>query len=329
MRWLVIPIIFVSLGTLCVAKDTVEFDYVKIHRHKSPTNRMLVDKLGVLTFDDAGRKLTFASHAGDKFEIRYDDVEKVVFEVTTHMHGGVAARAIAALGLPGVVVSDVAYGMHVNDYWFYLGCKTGLRNEPVLLEVPKESSEQVIAKATSLFGSRVTLPEFQEKGEAIEKGEDLDEKHIPDLRSKHTVKVDKQNHPLPQVKADKATVVVVCPSLAARYAGHGNQFKLHANGHVIAVNKFGTYSFAYLDPGQYNLISQSENANGFTIQLEAGKSYYFLQNTFEGIVKGRTMLSRNSLELVMYELDGSYFSDWKRVSKPNEFVPNSVAAATR
>jgi hypothetical protein len=54
-----------------------------------------------------------------------------------------------------------------------------------------------------------------------------------------------------------------------------------------------------------------------------------MQNTFEGIVKGRTMLSRNSPELVMYEVDGSYFSDWKRKSKPNEVVPESIAHATQ
>lgn len=57
------------------------------------------------------------------------------------------------------------------------------------------------------------------------------------------------------MKPDKATVVVVCPPLAARNAGFGNQFKLHANDEVVAVNKTGTYSFAYLDPGKYRLIS--------------------------------------------------------------------------
>jgi hypothetical protein len=46
-------------------------------------------------------------------------------------------------------------------------------------------------------------------------------------------------------------------------------------------------------------------------------------------VKGRTMLSRNSPEIVMYELNGSYFSDWKRQLKPNESVPASIAAATK
>ena len=113
------------------------------------------------------------------------------------------------------------------------------------------------------------------------------------------------------MKPDKATVVVVCPPLPARITGWGNQFKLHANGKVIAVNKTGTYSIAYVDPGKYSLISQSENANGFDMDLEAGKTYYFIQATFQGIVKYHTMLSRNSPEVVMYLVDGVYFSDWK------------------
>jgi hypothetical protein len=64
-------------------------------------------------------------------------------------------------------------------------------------------------------------------------------------------------------------------------------------------------------PANTALISQSENAYGFELELEAGKSYYFLQNTFDGMFKRETSLSRNSPELVMYLLDGSYYADWK------------------
>jgi hypothetical protein len=39
------------LATLCLAADTETFSQVKIHRHRSATNRVLVDKLGKLTFD--------------------------------------------------------------------------------------------------------------------------------------------------------------------------------------------------------------------------------------------------------------------------------------
>ncbi|MBO0911233.1 MAG: hypothetical protein J2P13_05530 [Acidobacteria bacterium] len=107
-------------------------------------------------------------------------------------------------------------------------------------------------------------------------------------------------------------MVVVCPVVRGGYNGRSYPFKVHANDRVIAVNKWGTYSFAYLDPGKYRMASQSANAYGFEMELEAGKSYYFLQNTFQGFVKSSTPLTRNSPELVMYLLDGSYFSDWHR-----------------
>jgi hypothetical protein len=296
-RWALL-IVLVLLASLWSAAETVKFSWVKIRRHKNERSRLLVDKDGDLKFDDAGRKLTFRSEAGDDVDIGYDDITKVIFERTSRMRGG----PIAYLSVPGMI----AAGQHVTDYWFYLEYKSGDHNEPVLFEIPKGSSEKVITKARDLFGSRLTMPEFDEKGEEI------DPNTLPDLKSKHTFTADRKNHPLPEVQAEKATVVVVCPALETRFTARGNQFKLHANDHVIAVNRAGTYSIAYLDPGKYTLISQSENANGFEMQLEAGKEYYFLQNTFQGAFKWDTGLSRNSPELVMYELNGAYYSDWKR-----------------
>lgn len=73
----------------------------------------------------------------------------------------------------------------------------------------------------------------------------------------------------------------------------------------------GTYNFAYLDPGDYLLVSQTENASGFHITLEAGKDYYFFQDTFLGSWKNATGLSRHSRELTLYEVEGAYWSDWK------------------
>jgi hypothetical protein len=73
----------------------------------------------------------------------------------------------------------------------------------------------------------------------------------------------------------------------------------------------GTYSFAYLDPGKYRLVSQAEDANGFEMELEAGHEYFFLQNAFQGAFKSQTRLSRNSREVVTYLAEGSYLSDWK------------------
>jgi hypothetical protein len=291
--------------SLCMADQALTFQ-AKIHRRKSDTNRLLVDKLGDLNFDDGNRKLSFKSKAGDTFEIPYDAITKVVFDVTTHMRGGALSQVVSAVGFPGAIVGAAMAGQHVHDYWFYVAYREKDQDRDVLLEVPKNSSKAVIEEANKYFGPRVTVAEFHEQGAEI------DTDKLPDSKSKHSIRIDKRSHPSPETKSDKATIVVVCPPLAARYAGRGNQFKLHANDRVVAVNKAGTYNFAYVDPGKYRLVSQSQNANGFEIELEGGKAYYFLQNTGQGAFKWTTMLSRNSPEVVTYLLNGSYFSDWKR-----------------
>ena len=294
-------LLFLLVFSPSLAAEQLTVPHTKVRRHKSEQDRVLVDKVGVLTLDDAARRLKFHSDAGDNFDIGYDDISKVVFEVTTHMRGGALSQIVG-----GIADAAIA-AKHVDDYWFYLQYKNPSgASDDILMEVQKDYSQKVIDKTTELFGSRVRVAEFPEKAA------DLDKSQLKALQSKHDLKVNREKHPLPELKPDKALVVVVCPPLAARYSGKGNQFKLHANDQVIAVNRMGTYSFAYLDPGKYRLVSQSENASGFDMELEPGKDYYFLQNTFMGAWKGRTGLSRNTKELVMYELDGARWSDWKQ-----------------
>lgn len=302
MRYLLILILLFS--SLCLA-DTKQSFPAKIHRHKSTSNRVLVDKVGSVTFDDTRRVLAFSDDAKDNFEVPYDAVTKVVFDTTSHMRGGAASQVISATGLAGAIAGGAIAGARVSNYWFFVEYRDGDRTRQVLLEVPRDSNQAVRKEGSSIFGSKVSIASFPEKAEAI------DTEKLPDIKSKASLSVDKQDHPLPEVKPDKATIVVVCPPLAARYAGRGNQIKLHANDHVVAVNKPGTYSFAYLDPGKYRLVSQSENADGFEMELRAGETYYFVQNTLQGAFKYGTLLSRNSPELVMYLVDGSYWSDWK------------------
>ena len=304
--------IFLFIGISFLFSETIKFEDIKIRRHKSPEKRELVDKIGVLSFDDDARNLTFRSEAGDNFSVPYSDITKVVFDSDAHMNAGAKSVVVTALSpLAGSLVARI----HVHDRWLYLEYSQGHHSEKVLLVLPGAIYDKATAKTQSLFGERVEIANYSEKGEPIiDKDGDIDKGRIPDLKSKHSIKLDRTTHPLPEVKPDKATIVVVCPPLAARNTGLGNQFKLHANGKVIAVNKMGTYSIAYVDPGKYFLISQSENANGFDMDLEAGKTYYFIQETVQGIVKGQTMLSRNSPEVVMYLVDGAYFSDWKRLN---------------
>ena len=276
------------------------FDKVKVRFNKNEKDRRLVDKDADLIIDDGARKL-IVKNDQKPLDVDFGDVQKVVFDASTHMRGGALGQLVG--GLAGAAIA----AKHVNDYWCYIEYKKPDGSvQPYMLEIDKESSPKVIEKMQTIFGDKVTVAEFAEKEEKIEKDT------LKDLQSKHEMKVDEKNRPMPEIKLDKALVVVVCPPLAARYEGKGNQFKIHANDQVVAVNKMGTYSFFYLDPGEYLLASQTENASGFRVKLEAGKDYYFLQDTFMGMWKARTALTRHTKELVMYELSGAHYSDWKR-----------------
>ena len=280
--------------------QTGELDKVKVRFNRSEKDRRLVDKDARLVFDDAAGKLIVESKERP-LNVDYDEIQRVIFERTTHMRGGALGSIIG--GVVGAAIS----AQHVTDYWCLLMLKDpDGTDHPYLLEIDKGASAAVIEKMKSIMNENVLVVEHDEKGEDIEKDT------LAEVQSKHEMKADKKNHPLPELKPGKALVVVVCPAPAARDAGKGNQVKLHANDKVVAVNKQGTYSFVHLDPGEYQLVSQAGNANGFRITLEAGKEYYFFQNMFSGSWKSTTSLTRHSNELVMYELSGAYYADWER-----------------
>ncbi|HUQ50069.1 MAG TPA: hypothetical protein VM056_05080 [Terriglobales bacterium] len=288
---------FLVLTLLCSAQQST-FTKVKV-RFSKPDDRRMFDKDVDLAFNDVEKRLiTRGEH--NPISVPYDDVQKVVFDVSRHMRGGAMSQVVG--GLVGAAIA----AQRVNDYWMYIEYKgKDGKSVPYLVEVDKDNAETIINKAKSIFGDRVQETSFPEVATDIEKNT------LKDLQSKHEMEPNKKDHPLPELKADKALVVIACPSLAARYAGKGIQFKFHANDKVVAVNKWGTYSFVYLDPGEYTLVSQTENASAIKIKLEAGKDYYFLQNTFMGAWKAKTGLSRHAKELVMYEIDGAYYADWK------------------
>ena len=291
---------FVLASAPSARADQVGFSDVKTRFNKGASDRPLVDKDADLVLDDSSRKLTVRTPERP-LEISYDAVQKVVFDESTHMRGGAMAALVG--GIAGAAIAS----QRVKDYWCYLEYTAADGTvRPYMLEVSSESSSKVIEKMRALFGDRVSVADFNEKEAAIAK------ETLKDLQSKHDLRVDKKNRPVPESKPDKALVVVVCPPLAARFSGKGVQYKLHANDRVVAVNKMGTYSFVYLDPGEYLLVSQTENASGIRMNLEAGKEYYFLQDTFSGMWKSRTGLSRHTKELVMYELAGAHRSDWTR-----------------
>jgi hypothetical protein len=296
---------FALIGfALPMMAEPLVFPKATVIQRKSAKDLRLVERGGDLVFDDREGRLIFRTDQ-DPLSVPYTAVRKVVYEKTTHMRGNNKKSFLITAAFGGLAGAAVA-GQAVDDHLLYIAYDTGQgRSDGYLIEIDKDSIEKVQEKLRRTFEERYAQPDPQ-------RGEDLDKKTLVDLRSKHDTRVVKKGGPMPGIRPDKALIVVMCPTPSARFAGKGNQVKLHANDSVIAVNKFGTYSFAYLEPGEYLFASQAENANGLRMNVEAGKGYYFNQNLFTGFMKRRTRLSVHSPELVMFELSGAYYSDWKR-----------------
>ena len=306
----------VLLAALCLAVavpafgQEVTFDKVKARFQRSATDRRLVYKDVGLVLDDQVRRMVVKSK-DRPLDVSYDDIDKVIFEVTTQMRGGAFSKILggAVGGAVGGVAESLIAARHVNDYWCYLEYRTADGEvESYLLEIDKDQSPDVIGHLQKALGDRTSIPEFAENAGV----EDVEKDLLGDIKSKHDAKADKDDHPMPELQEDKALVVIVSPALAARDTGKGNQIKIHVDDRVEAVNKLGTYTWFYLEPGDYQLVSQAGNASALQVAVEAGMDYYFLQNTFSGTWKSNTSLSRHSKELVMYELNGAYHSVWNR-----------------
>jgi hypothetical protein len=223
----------IVLTLVCsVSAENLVVQNTKIYRHHSAKDRIFVEQAGGLTFDNSTEALTFTDNKGYNLHISYADVNKVVFEVDTHMRGG-SSPLWALGGAVGAGIGAARAGRHVTDYWMYVAPAVN-KGTPFLLVVPKDSSDEVIEKAKAIFAERVEMADFPEKGA------DIDKTTLADIQSKEAVKVDKDAHPVPEIKPDKALIVVVCPALSPRGAGVGLPFKLYANGHVTAANRNGT-----------------------------------------------------------------------------------------
>lgn len=79
----------IVLALVCsVSAESLVVQNTKIYRHHRAKDRIFVEQAGVLTFDDSTKALTFKDDKGDDLNVGYADVDKVVFEVDTHMRGG-------------------------------------------------------------------------------------------------------------------------------------------------------------------------------------------------------------------------------------------------
>jgi len=141
----------------------------------------------------------------------------------------------------------------------------------------------------------------------------------------YSVGTDERRQPFPQPRPDQALVVVVCPE----EGGSSSQFRLYANDQLVAINQRGTYSAVYLDPGDYELLSESVLVSGLfgrfhserpldastlSMTLEAGEEYYFLQErpSLEYGSWDQTVLMRHAKAVVAGELQATRMATWAR-----------------
>jgi hypothetical protein len=225
-----------------------------------------------LTLNAASHQLTIKSKERP-LDVKYDDIREVIFD--PHYH------------------------------YVYLGYrKANGSTEPYMLWVEPEVWDKVVDSFKGAFGSRVTITE-------VRVGEKIERSALRNDKSSFKVTVDKKNRPMPVTKSDKALIVVVCLPFHYRATGQGKEIMLHANDAVIAAYKMGTYAFAYLDPGEYVLAAETDHSNALKVKVEAGRGYYFIQDTKVGFRAYTAELSQYPEQMVMYEVTGAYYADWK------------------
>lgn len=286
------------------------FTDVKVRFVKS-NKREMDEKSADLVLDHDARRLQVKSSARP-LDISYDEVQKVVVEVDT-----LGRKAGFAASFVGLFAGGLLFGNTIatsidrpfdSDHFVYLEYKTpdGSTSAHGLI-IGKQSVPQAMKELQTAFGDRLQVPVFDEKPEEMDK-----KQLVPGKSGIRYINTDKQ-HPLPELRPDKALVVVATPATILRRIGPEKRYgpaSLWANGELVAVTGPGCYTFFYLNPGDYFLASLHGNVVGLRMKLEAGKDYYITQTLYAKGIRPRSFLTRHSKELVMYEVAGSLWSDW-------------------
>jgi hypothetical protein len=303
-RWAILAAGLLLAG-ISFAQTT--FPDVKARFVKS-NEREMDEKGATLVFDDAARRLRVKS--GDRpVDVAYDDISKAVVEVDT-----LGRKAGFGASFLGMMAGGLLFGNAIatsidkpfdNDHYLVLEHKQAGGTATYGLVIDKKSAAAVMKALQGALGERLQVPVFEEKPLEIDKDT------LPKVRIRY-LNTDKQ-HPLPEVKGDKALVVVASPATVMRRIGPEKRYAyagLWANGKLVGFTGPGCYLFFYLEPGEYDLISQTYDAVGLRMKLEAGKEYYLTQTLYAKGIRPRSFLTRHSKELVMYEVGGSLWSDW-------------------
>lgn len=315
VRWfLLLTIIgmFVLLqATQARSQGQVSFSDAEVRYVKDDKRELDFDD-AVLTLDSTTRRLHVKT-AKHPLDISFDDVEKVVVEVNT-----LGKKAGFGASFLGMFAGGLLFGNAIatsidkpfkNDHFVYLEIKKpNGGTSGYLLSIGKDSTPQAMNALKAAFGERLIIPVFEEKLETVDKAPLADQK----IRLK-AVATDKQ-HPMPELRPDKALVVVTCPAtIMVRVRQEKGMYgaALFAGEKLVGFNGPGTYNFFYLDPGEYMLTSVTKDAVGLRMKVEAGKEYYLIQTFYAKGIFLRSLLVRHSKEVTMFEVGGSLWADWK------------------
>ena len=91
------------------------FPQVKLHRHRNPTHREFITEWPDLPLTMTRECLPWEKtredrlDAPEQIDVAHDSVEKIVFEVTTHMRGGLVPEAMM-MTLPTAITGVVIAG---------------------------------------------------------------------------------------------------------------------------------------------------------------------------------------------------------------------------
>ena len=269
-----------------------------------------------LVLDDSARRLTISPKNAARIEFDYDAVSKVFVEPNTRISYSLGAAFVGFAiggGLFGGRIAEAINNPNKMDLTVYIEHKRPDGTvAPVVLSIGKEDSTAVLKGIEAAFGDRATLAGFAAVPEKAE---------TRDLGARHLIKGNPTEQPMPELRADKALVVVACPTGNGLDAVRTDKYQkwggyILVNEKIVALNAPGTYSFFYLDPGEYTLVSQvrspgsAQDATGLRMKLEPGKEYYLIQTIYIA-GKFKSFLGWHSKELVMYEIANLFLSDWQ------------------
>lgn len=280
-------------------------------RFVKPTDREMLEEDADLTIDMGARRIRVKS-SDRPLDIGFDDVQQAVIELDT-----LGRKAGFAASIAGLIAGGILFGNSVttaidkpfdNDHFLHLRYrKVDGSNAEYGLVIGRASVPKALPTLQAAFGDRLMVPVFTEKVEAMDKGK------LPPVKDAfHYLNTDRV-HPLPELRPDKALVVVVTPATIMRRFGPGKPngiTPLYANGALVGVSSAGCYTFFHLDPGETFLVSQTHDVVGLRLNLKAGEAYYLTQTLYAKGIRLQSFLTRHSSELVMYEVAGSLWSEW-------------------